>query len=132
MPQTLGLITLPDNIRWKDRRGHVGREFEQWRDLDGGQHFAEQATSYGRPVTLVCEDAFGGYNDFFTKTQVDNILALAATGGKIALSLTGFSAYVVFKAAPVFEPVYGFLDEITVAECELFTGEIQLITVSYP
>lgn len=122
---------MPEGIR-RDRRKHVAREFEWWRDQDGGAHHASQATSYGVEITLRCEDAFGGYNAFFTPAQVDSLIALAEGAGPHHLIMDGYSAYVQFSATPVFEPLWGLTEDAVVDSCEYYTGELPLVTVEYP
>lgn len=145
MAKTLGGVSLPESIFWRNRWQKIGRIFTPLVDISGATNttfVVEQAVNTtGRAIELVCEsDAGSTFNGFFfntgvlypefsgTKCTVHSIQTLADTGGDLALVWDSETYTVRFSEYPTFEPVVWY-STVTDEKYNLYTGALQLVTV---
>ncbi|MDH5637427.1 MAG: hypothetical protein OEZ04_02940 [Nitrospinota bacterium] len=122
MPNTLGALTLPDQMLWTDQYSWSPAAGQAQRTIAGGLALFTQSMIKGRPVTLEAADGVA----WLTQQQVDDIMAMAAQpGAAFTLSWEGEMSTVRFAhhAPPVveFSPIMPLADQ--------YTGTIKLITV---
>ena len=122
MPNTLGALTLPDQMMWTDQYAWSPAAGQAQRTIAGGLALFTQSLTKGRPITLEAQDGVA----WLTQQQVEEIMAMAAQpGAAFTLNWNGETHTVRFAhhAPPVaeFTPIMPMADQ--------YTGIIKLITV---
>jgi hypothetical protein len=144
MAKTLGAVTLPAQIFWKNRWQKTGRIFTPLVDISQttNTHFVvEQSVgTTGRTIEIACESTGdNAFNDLFFSTSnaipyygtvctVESIQNLANTGGNLTLVWDSETYTVRFTEYPQFEPVLVH-SLVTEEKYNAYIGAIKLITV---
>ena len=122
MSNTLGSLTLPDQILWTDRYSWSPAAGQAQRTIAGSLALFTQSVSGGRPVTLEAREGVA----WLTQQQVDSLMAMAAQpGAAFTLSWEGelYTVRFAHHSPPAVElsPIWPLAAH--------YTGTIKLITV---
>lgn len=77
MPNTLGTVTLPDQVVWEDMLDWSAVASQVERTLSGGLAIFTQPRNMGRPVTLRIKEGVA----WLDQAQVDSIMSMASQLG---------------------------------------------------
>jgi len=122
MANSLGALSLPDQIIWADQYNFAPVAGQAVRTIAGGFAMFTQSMAAGQPVTLEARDGVA----WLTQANVDTLMTMAAQAGTVFLLTLGalsFNVRFAHHTPPVvdFSPLWPMYDQ--------YTGTIKLVTV---